>query len=279
MGLNESDLSKLDTLRQVLRRTEGCAVAYSGGVDSSLVLAVAREVLGERCIAVVAVSATYPRREHEAAVGWLEENGAPYVTVISEELDIPGFAENPPDRCYYCKKALFAKVREQAIARGLGCVADGSNAEDLNDYRPGMRAAREAGVISPLRDVGLDKVEIRRIARDVYSLPMADKPSTACLASRFPYGSSITREKLAQVENFERFLQNLGFQVCRARHHADVLRIELGRGELDLILRPDVRWKCVEYAKAQGFAYVTLDLEGFRSGSMNETLDRQELAQ
>jgi len=266
--------SKLDRMRDLLRETGGCAVAYSGGVDSSVVLAAAREVLGDRCLAVIATSSTYARREYEAAIKWLECKGIPHAVIVSEELDIPEFSGNPPDRCYYCKRELFSRIIREARARGLGAVVDGTNADDVNDHRPGMRAAREIGVLSPLKEVGLTKQEIRDIARVTYRLPMADKPSMACLASRFPYGEAITRERLSQVERVECLLQDLGFSVCRARHHGNTLRIELGPSGYDLILRPDIRWKCVEYAKALGFAYVTLDLEGFRSGSMNEALEQ-----
>jgi len=267
---------KLARLRDILRRTDGCAVAYSGGVDSSLVLAVAREVLGDRCLAVIATSSTYARRECEAAIDWVRRQGVPHVAIESEELDVPGFRENPPDRCYHCKKELFTKVKERALAHGLRHVADGTNADDAGDYRPGMRAARELGVLSPLKEAGLTKDDIRAIAREAYRLPMADKPAMACMASRFPYGSAITRETLEQVERVEAFLAERGFAVCRARHHGWVLRLELGPREMALIQRPEVREACVALAKAQGFTYVTVDLEGYRTGSMNEALPPRE---
>jgi len=265
-------IEKLARLRDILRKTGGCAVAYSGGVDSSLVLAVARDVLGDRCLAVIATSSTYARRECEAAIAWVQQQGIPYVAIESEELDVPGFRDNPPDRCYYCKKELFTRVREQAAAHGLDHVADGTNADDVHDWRPGMRAAEELGVLSPLKEAGLTKDDIRSIAREAYRLPMADKPAMACMASRFPYGSTITREKLRQVEEVEALLAQQGFEVYRARHHGDILRLELGPGEMECIQRPEVREACVRLAKAQGFTYVTLDLEGYRTGSMNEPL-------
>ena len=269
---------KLDKLRQILRETGGCAVAYSGGVDSSLVLAAACEVLGDRCLAVIATSSTYPKREYEEAIGWLRENNIPHVTIVSEELDIPEFLDNPPNRCYYCKSELFTKVREQAAAHGLNSMADGANADDVNDFRPGLAAACEAGVISPLKSAGLTKEEIRIIAREVYNLPVADKPAMACMSSRFPYGSTITREKLQQVEAMEDFLHQRGFRVYRARHYGDTLRLELGPDEMLMIQRSDLRYECVAFAKSIGFIYVTLDLEGFRSGSMNEIFKRAESA-
>ncbi len=265
-------LNKLEMLRRLLRDTQGCAVAYSGGVDSSLLLAVAFEVLGDRCLAVIATSSTYPAREYEAAIKWVTELGIPHAVVVSEELDIPEFSNNPPNRCYFCKKELFAKVREQADIHGLRHIAHGANADDANDFRPGMRAGVEMKALTPLKDAGLSKADIRAIAREVYHLPVADKPAMACLSSRFPYGSSITREKLRQVEAGENHLFDLGLRVVRARHHGDVLRLELGPEEMQIVQQPNLRKGCVDFAKQQGFTYVTLDMEGFRSGSMNEVL-------
>lgn len=264
---------KLDHLKQILRDTGGCAVAYSGGVDSSLLVTVAHEVLADRCLAVIATSSTYPQRELRSAVEFVQTRGIPHVVIESEELDIPEFACNPTDRCYYCKRELFGKVREQAQARGLAFVADGANADDARDFRPGLRAGREAGVLSPLRESGLGKEAVRLIAREVYSLPVADKPAMACLSSRFRYGDTITREKLRQVEEIEDFLYSQGMRTFRARHHGDLVRLELGPGEMAAIQAADLREACVAFAKSRGFAYVTLDLEGFRSGSMNEVLE------
>ncbi|MFW6107157.1 MAG: ATP-dependent sacrificial sulfur transferase LarE [bacterium] len=264
--------SKLDRLKGILRGTGGCAVAYSGGVDSSLVLAVAREVLGERCLAVIALSPTYAQRECQAAVQWVESQGIPHAVVESDELDVPGFRENPPDRCYHCKAELFARVREEAKRRDLPHIGDGTNADDAHDHRPGLRAAREAGVLSPLMEAGMTKADIRAIAREVYGLPVADKPAMACMASRFPYGSEITEEKLSQVEAVESFLEANGLRVYRARHHGRLLRLELGPQEMVRFRDPQLRSTFVRLAKQRGFTYVTLDLEGYRPGSMNETL-------
>ncbi|MHB9028057.1 MAG: ATP-dependent sacrificial sulfur transferase LarE [Candidatus Latescibacterota bacterium] len=264
--------TKLEHLKTILRETGGCAIAFSGGVDSSLLLTVAHEVLGERSLAVIATSSTYPEREYRRALEFVESRNIPHVVIVSEELDIPGYSANPTDRCYYCKHELFEKVWEQARAHGLECVADGSNADDVHDYRPGMSAAGELRVRSPLREAGLIKLEIRTIARDIYSLSVADKPAMACLASRFPYGSPITREKLGQVERVEEFLERNGFRIYRARHHGNVLRLELGSEEIAALFRNGMRERVVAFAREQGFAYITLDLEGYRTGSMNETL-------
>jgi pyridinium-3,5-biscarboxylic acid mononucleotide sulfurtransferase len=268
--MNPEISSKLEHLKDILRGTGGCAVAFSGGVDSSLLLTVAYEMLGWRCLAVIATSSTYPERECAQAIQFVTERKIPHVVVSSEELDIPGFSANPRNRCYHCKSELFRKVRGQADAHGLGWIADGTNADDTRDYRPGMTAAREMGVISPLLEAGLTKEEIRTISREVYNLPTADKPSMACLASRFPYGSPITPEKLAQVERVEEFLNQVGFRVYRARHHGDILRLELGPREMEAAMRGEMRCAILANAKENGFVYVTLDLEGYRTGSMNE---------
>ena len=267
---------KLERLKNILKHTGGCAVAFSGGVDSSVVLSAAHEVLGERCLAVIATSSTYPEREYRRALEWVERLGIPHVVISSEELDIPEFSCNPTDRCYYCKKELFGKIGEQARIHGLGFVADGSNADDAGDYRPGMTAARELKVLSPLKEAGLTKEDVRALAREVYRLPVADKPSMACLASRFPYGAEITQSKLEQVEQIEVFLEEQGFRVFRARHHSDILRLELGPEEMKAAMNDEMRHKITLLAKELGFIYVTLDLDGYRTGSMNERLTKEK---
>lgn len=271
-SITPAQTRKLQCLKKTLADTGGCAIAYSGGVDSTFLVAVAREVLGDRCLAVLATSSTYPKREFQSAVKWLEDNCVPHVIVHSEELDIPGFSENPPDRCYFCKKELFAKVREEAHKRGLKAVADGANADDTGDFRPGMAAAKEMGVMSPLKDCELTKADIRHLSREVYNLPTSDKPSMACMSSRFPYGSRITREKLKQVEAVEDFLFEKGFRTMRARHHGELVRLELGEEEMLRIRDDELRTQIIAAAKQAGFTYVTLDLQGFRSGAMNEVL-------
>ncbi len=265
-------LEKLERLKNLLESWGGCAVAFSGGVDSTLLLTVAYEALGQRCLAVIATSSTYPWREYTSALEWVQNRGVPYVTIVSEELDIPGFSENPPDRCYYCKKELFSKVWDEARRFGVSVVADGTNFDDTGDFRPGMKAARELGVRSPLLECGITKDDIRLISREIYHLGTADKQPMACMASRIPYGSIVTADKLRQIEAMEDFLAEKGFKVFRARHHGDLLRLELGRDEMEMVQKGSLASELVDFAKHTGFVYVTLDLEGFRSGSMNEVL-------
>ncbi len=269
-------LEKLDALKGLIRSFGNLAVAFSGGVDSTLLVTVAHEVLGENCLAVIAASPTYPKREYEEALRLIESRGIRYITIVSEELDIPAFAANPPDRCYHCKKELFSKIRNIAARFGISTIADGANRDDTGDFRPGMRAARELGIRSPLMECGLTKADIRLISKEIYGLPTADKQPMACMASRIPYGSAITAGKLRQIEAVEDLLAEKGFRIFRARHHGDLLRLELGKEEMDMAMEEELTAEIVKIAKATGFVYVTIDLEGFRSGSMNEELDTGE---
>jgi uncharacterized protein len=245
-------------------------VAYSGGVDSTLLLKVAHEQLGDKAIALTAVSLSLPREELEQATRIAQEIGTQHILIDSDESDHPDWVANSPDRCYYCKAFRFDQLLRIAQQKGFTYVVDGCNYDDLGDHRPGIRAAQELGVRSPLVEAGLTKADIRDLSRKL-GLPTWDKPSAACLASRIPYGMPITQEKLTQVDEAERFLHNLGIAQVRVRHHGDIARIEVKVESLPLLL--ENRSQVVERLHELGFSYVAVDLEGYRSGSMNETLE------
>jgi len=265
--------SRYDTLKGILASTGGILVAYSGGVDSTLLLRVAMEVLGDRALAVTATSETYPSHEVDEAVCLANEMGARLRVIHTQELDMAEFASNPPERCFYCKQELFGKLVAIAEEEGLPVVADGSNVDDAGDYRPGTKAAAQLGVRHPLREAGLTKADVRELSREL-GLPTWDKPSFACLASRFPYGDSITREGLKQVAAAEQLLRDLGFRQLRVRHHGETARIEVGLQHLGAVVQPETRERIVSEFRKLGYLYVTLDLEGYRTGSMNKPLGR-----
>lgn len=267
--------NKLEKLRNNLEKLGSAAIAFSGGVDSTFLLKVAKEVLGDRVIAVTATSSTYPEREFNEAKKYGELIGVKHIIIESEELEIEGFSKNPVNRCYYCKKELFSKIQRVAEENGSKYILDGSNSDDTGDFRPGMKAARELGVISPLMVAGLTKADIRVLSKSM-GLKTWDKPSFACLSSRFPYGNEINVKKLNMVEKAEQFLLDLGFRQVRVRHHGEIARIEVSQEErskfFDLTIMDAIGQKFLEL----GFVYVTLDILGYRTGSMNEVLSKAE---
>jgi uncharacterized protein len=263
---------KLNHLKNQLKDMEGVAVAFSGGVDSTFLLKIAHDVLQDRVVAVTARSSTYPEREFREAAEFVRRQGIDHVVIQSDELDIEGFADNPPNRCYLCKHDLFSKIRDVAARKGLKYVIEGSNVDDLGDYRPGMKAIRELGIASPLREAGLTKEDIRQLSMAM-GLPTWDKPAFACLSSRFPYGHRITKEKLHMVDQAEQYLLDQGFRQVRVRHHGDMARIEVSAEERSRFFNTELMDRVHETFKTLGFAYTALDLKGYRTGSLNEVID------
>jgi len=264
---------KEQNLRALIRSYRSVIVAFSGGADSAYLAYVATDELGDRAVAVTAVSASYPTSQRELADRLTSQFGISHEIIFTEEFQDANYTTNPPNRCYFCKSELYTKLNQLKRRREMAVICDGSNADDAGDYRPGRQAARELGVRSPLEECGLTKAEIRELSRRA-GLPTWDEPASACLSSRVPYGQMVTIEKLSMIDKAEIALRQLGFRQVRVRHHGDVARIEVAEEERSRALDPEMARQISEALKALGFKYVTLDLEGYRTGSLNEALKR-----
>jgi uncharacterized protein len=268
--------AKFQRLTQLLGEADRLLVAFSSGVDSTFLLKAAHMTLGARAVALTASSSTVPPGELEAAKNFAESLGCRHIVIDSRELSNPAFAENPVNRCFFCKDELYRLSRAEADKLGIATIVDGTNLDDLKDHRPGLKAADEWGVRHPLVEVEMTKQDIRRYSRDL-DLPTWDKPSSPCLSSRFPYGTAIDLERLRKVGACEVFLKELGFREFRVRFHGDLARIEVAQCEMDRLFDKALRDAVVERFKAVGFNFISLDLQGFRSGSLNESAQKHAL--
>jgi uncharacterized protein len=264
---------KLINLKARLSQHKSAVIAFSGGVDSTFLARIAKDIYGDSLLLITATSSTYPFYELDEAISLASLLGIKHRIIVSEEIDIPGYSDNPPDRCYYCKSELFGKIKYIASGEGFEVVFDGSNADDLKDFRPGMKAKQELGVISPLAEIGFTKNDIRHFSGEL-NLPTATKQSYACLASRFPYGEKITKIKLDRLAMAEFEIRKLGFTQFRIRSHENLARFEFIPSEMDKAWA--IKDRLTEICKSSGFNYITIDLTGYRTGSMNEVLSDSE---
>ncbi len=263
-------LEKLEDLKQILKKMENVAIAFSGGVDSTFLVKVAKEVLRDKVLAITATSSIHPEFEKKDAKIFAEQNNIRHIFLKSEELKNENFRANPPNRCYLCKKELFSAIKNITNKENIKYILDATNSDDLSEYRPGIKALEELGIISPLKDVKLTKEEIRALSKEM-NLKSWNKPAFACLVSRIPYGIEITEKRLKMIERAEEYIMNLGISQIRVRYHDNIARIEINKNDIPLLLKhsDEINAKL----KKLGFTYITLDLEGYRTGSLNEVLD------